>query len=137
MTKAQIAERDEARARLREMLPPGSKVHTIMRHVSRSGMMRHIDVYALNADGKTYLSGYVAKAIDARRTDRGEIKMGGCGMDMGFAIVNELSYALYPDSFECIGERCPANDHFNGDRDYTPHMHSKGAAGYALRQEWL
>lgn len=60
----------------------------------------------------------------------------GCGMDMGFHVVYELGYTLYGrDGFICIGERCPSNDHSNGDRDYTPHAHTDG--GYALRYEWL
>jgi hypothetical protein len=61
--------------------------------------------------------------------------MGGCGMDMGFAAVYGLSYALFGKGFECTGPNCPANDHSNGDRDYTPHMHSDG--GYALKHRWL
>jgi hypothetical protein len=41
------------------------------------------------------------------------IKVGGCGMDMGFHLVYNLSYALWPAGFECIGPDCPANDHVN------------------------
>jgi hypothetical protein len=58
-------------------------------------------------------------------------------------VSDELSYALYPKGFTCLGDggehrrqRCPANDHSNGDRDYSPHQHPQ-AGGYALRQEWL
>lgn len=67
-------------------------------------------------------------------------------MDMAFAVVTTLSHYLYPDGFECIGQSelqgirghgCPANDHMNGDRDYSPHMHSKGAGAYAIRHEWI
>lgn len=61
--------------------------------------------------------------------------MGGVGMDMGFALVHELSYSLWPNGFECTGQRCPSSDHANGDRNYEPHHHASG--GYALRQEWL
>ena len=43
MTKAQMAERDEAIANLREILKPGDTVYTILRHVSKSGMSRVID----------------------------------------------------------------------------------------------
>jgi hypothetical protein len=71
-----------------------------------------------------------------RRDERyGGIKQHGAGMDMGFGLVYTLSRSLYPNGFECIGERCPSNDHSNGDRDYTPHTHSDG--GYALQQAWL
>ena len=37
-TKQNIKERDEARARLREILKPGDTVYTVLRHVSASGM---------------------------------------------------------------------------------------------------
>jgi hypothetical protein len=82
-------------------------------------------------------------------------------MDMGFHLVYTLSYALYPQGFGCVGERCPSNDHSNGDRDYTPHgcydengaledrepgpgelrdgcrRHWHRDGGYALTQRWL
>jgi hypothetical protein len=51
---------------------------------------------------------------------------------MGFAAVYELSSMLYPNGFNCLGNRCPANDHFN--RVDVKH-HRDG--GYALRHEWL
>lgn len=133
---------EEARAQLREMLPPGSKVKTILRHVSRSGMTRAISP-VVDGEDVTWL---VCKAFPKhfRRNARHDgITMGGCGMDMGFQLVYTLSHYLYPDGFECIGDGgpdqwprlCPSNDHSNGDRDYSPHHHSSG--GYALRQEWL
>ena len=132
MTKAQLREQEEARDKLREILKPGDTVFTILRHVSQSGMMRHVD--ALDAEHR-HLSGLIARACDFRQTDRGAIKVGGCGMDAGFEIVHNLSYYLHPAGFECIGERCPSNEHSNGDRNYSPHQHTEG--GYSLRHEWL
>jgi hypothetical protein len=32
---------------------------------------------------------------------------------MGFALVYALGRKLYPDGFDCAGERCPSNDHSN------------------------
>lgn len=131
-TKKQQQERAEAIERLREVMPPGTTVYTILRHVSQSGMMRHISV-------KTALEGQhdwsVALATESKLARREGIKVGGAGMDMGFHLVYNLSYVLYPDGFECIGEGCPANDHSNGDRDHAPHHHQDG--GYALRQRWM
>jgi len=144
MTKAQTQERNEAIAQLRAMLPPGSTVHTVLRHVSRSGMSRSVSL-VIAEDGQPWDISYLAARALGDRMDpnHGGIKMGGAGMDMGFALVYNLSTVLYRDGFECIGEgdadrwgsRCPSNDHSNGDRDYTPHHHTSG--GYALRQEWL
>lgn len=141
MTKAQKAEREEARAALREILTPGDTVWTVLRHVSKSGMSRDIDAYLLTTgrDGKpdrVWLSRRIARAGVGTWNDRREtVRMGGCGMDMGFALVYELSHALWPDGFECVGQGCPSNDHSNGDRDYAPHPHRDG--GYALTHRWL
>ena len=82
------------------------------------------------------ISGYVARAIDHPCERRQlAVKMGGCGMDMGFALVYNLSSVLFRDNFICTGEKCPSNDHNNGEKDRTPHKHSDG--GYALRHRQL
>jgi hypothetical protein len=118
MTKQQ-SERAEFTAKLRETLKPGDTVHTVLRSVSRSGMSRNIDVYKLtpNADGtvsKQWLSYWVSKAIGEsfdKKTDC--LKVSGCGMDMGFHVVYNLSRVLFCDGFKCCGTGCPANDHTN------------------------
>lgn len=126
------AERQEAIVELRAKIQPGATIRTILRHVSRSGMTRHISVVMPDCGEISWL---VGRALDYRRHNDGGLVVGNCGMDMGFAIVYSLSHALFPDGFDCIGEGCPASDHSNGDRDRTPHKHSDG--GYALRQQWL
>lgn len=138
--------RDDAIAKLRDLLQPGDTVHTVLRHVARSGMSRVIDCYQLvSTDGEPrWLSPLVAKATGFTfNAKREALQVGGCGMDMGFHVVSTLSRVLYPDGFGCIGERCPSNDHLNGDRDYTPHVfglsqpHWHKAGDYALRHRWL
>jgi hypothetical protein len=74
------------------------------------------------------------------------IKVGGCGMDMGFSLVYGLSRTLYREGHACtIGEDhghhsgtdyCPSNDHVN-DRNWSRYegLHSDG--GYAVSQRWL
>lgn len=74
-------------------------------------------------------------SIYAQETYVDATRNAGCGMDVGFSLVYNLGWVLFPNGFECVGERCPSNDHSNGDRDYSPHHHSDG--GYALRQRWL
>jgi hypothetical protein len=147
------AEQSAARDRLRETFKPGDTVHTVLRHVSRSGMSRSISVIDKGHNDISYL---VARALDMRiDQNNGGVKVTGCGMDMGFHLVYNLSYVLNKDGFGCIGEGCPSNDHHNGDRDYTPHMNEKdriGAdgklcnchathwhkdGGYALRHRWI
>jgi|SRR5665213_3162973 len=138
LTKAQKAEKAEAIEMLRAEMPPGTTVYTILRHVSSSGMMRHISV-------KTGLEGQwdwaVALATESKLAPREGIKVAGAGMDMGFHLVYSLSYTLYPQGFDCIaahlpererGRVCPSNDHSN--REHNTH-HRDG--GYALRQRWI
>ena len=60
-------------------------------------------------------------------------------------ILGQPIATLFPDGMLCLGDggdnrstRCPANDHSNGDRDYTVgHQHSKGSGAYALRHRWI
>jgi hypothetical protein len=138
LTKAQIVDIEAAKQEMRAWLKPGTTLYTQLDHVSRSGMMRHISVKIVEEGEIRDITWHVANVLNEKRTKEGSIKVGGCGMDMGFSLIYNLSSALYPKGYECIGEepiRCPSNDHFNGDRDYTPHHH--GSGGYALKQRWL
>ena len=157
-------DRDEAKSKLRDWLTPGDTIHTVLRHVAPSGMTRHIDLYKLQSDEKRgiwkmYLSYWAAKALDNKvnvgRHDG--IKIGGAGMDMGFALVYDLGRVLYPDGYPCHGENCHSNDHTNSQprtKQYTSEdcpgspcgsecdhvgtpdtIHSDG--GYAFSQEWI
>lgn len=128
---------------LRTIFPVGSTARTILRHVSASGMTRWISVVAPTAEEVTDVTYMVARVLGEKIDRRHDgIKVGGCGMDMGFDLVYRMSRKLYPHGFECIGRDsearvfCPANDHANGDRDYTPHHHAH-AGGYAVSQRWL
>jgi hypothetical protein len=112
-------QREAARASLLKKLKPGDTVHTILRHVSRSGMMRHISV-VIGAEDITW---EVALVTGDKRADNGGIKMTGCGMDMGFALVYELGARLWPN-----GTAAP-----HGTRNGKPDCDG----GYALKQRWL
>lgn len=147
-------EASAALADLRNYLSPGDTVHTILRHVSKSGMCRDISLVLLGGDGGRSLDRLAARVLGSRIKNDG-VRVTGCGMDMGFALVYDLSSCLFPSGFGCIGEGCPASDHSNGDRDYTPHGAKNGPpmslggdtpddlshwhrdGGYALRQRWL
>ena len=144
--------KQEARERVLELVKPGDTVYTILRHVSRSGMSRIIDLVIMQDGEPQSISGMSYKILDSPLDrDRWGVKVGGTGMDMGFAVVYDLSYRLFPEGFGCTGERCPSNDHSNGDRDYTPHGHRPPVytgdksdlihwhkdGGYALRQRWM
>ena len=133
--KVSKAEKEQALGSLRRWLKPGDTVYTILRHVSRSGMMREIGVVLLDKDVDLHPNWAVSKVLGTPQGKSDGLRIGGCGMDMGFHLVATLSRCLFPEGFECIGKGCPSNDHSNGDRDYTPHHHNSG--DYALRQRWL
>lgn len=143
MTKAARLEQDEERAEalktLREWLQPGDTVRTILRHVSRSGMQRAISLVATVDNEPFDITWLAARAMrDRIDQNHGGIVVGGCGMDMGFHLVYNLSRTLFPDGYACTGESCPGNDHSN-----PPHparvagSMTHGDGGYALRQRWL
>lgn len=119
-TKTEV---EESLANLREWIKPGSVVYTILRHVSRSGMSRNVSV-VVPFRGDFLHPNHAVAVVTGQPLVRGwndSVKVGGCGMDMGFALVYGLSRRLFPEGYGCIGEGCPSNDHSNGDRDYTPH----------------
>ena len=133
-----MSEKDEARKTLSHYLKPGDTIYTILRHVSRSGMFRVISPVVIRRGGDIRdFSMAACRLLDLKFNRRHEgVPLGGCGMDMGFELVYQMSRELWPKGFRCAGEkRCFSNDHTNGDRDYTPHAHKNG--GYALRQRWL
>lgn len=137
---------------LREMLSPGTTVYTILRHVSRSGMMRHISVIGPESNDITW---QVARALGDRIDPKtGGIKVGGCGMDMGFHLVYNLSHRLYPDGFGVRGDGPNGHEYPVGrrTREQTTKAREGGViffgrngdtsgwdndGGYALRQRWL
>lgn len=168
LTKAQETERAEAIAELRKMLKPGTTVSTILRHVSSSGMSRSISAVIADKQGRVITLDWLLVRAGIGTFDRthGGIKMGGCGMDMGFALVYDLSRTLYLNGYKCTGHdgtgrapRCASNDHSNyrawieapvwseeagervgGIRNPEPN-YKRGMlhrdGGYALKQTWL
>lgn len=115
MTKLTQAEREESLARLREWFPKGSTVYTVLRHVSRSGMMRHIGVIALQTRRKEHIAGHPSADTEvvilhpnyhaarvlgyAQASQNDGLKVGGAGMDMGFHVAYGLASALYGDGY--------------------------------------
>jgi hypothetical protein len=124
-TKAAQQERDNARTVLLHHLKPGDTVHTILRHVSSSGMSRSISLIATDdAGGPLDITYWAARAMgDTIDQKRGGIKATGCGMDMGFALVYALGATLWPK-----GTDAP-----HGTRNGAPDREG----GYALKHRWL
>lgn len=86
---------------LRDLLPAGSTVYTILRDVSRSGLSRKISlvIFRTTEQGEVYplnLTNLVARALDMR-TKTGfndSIIVGGVGTDAGFHLVYSIAQAL-------------------------------------------
>lgn len=97
MSRKNVGIRAEAIERLQKWLRPGDTIYCILRHVSRSGMLRVIDLVKVDEDGDIVRVGYdAARALgwpyDYRR---GGVRVSGCGMDMGFHLVYSLGHALF------------------------------------------
>jgi hypothetical protein len=133
VTKQQLRERDEARAQLRGILPPGSTVYTLVTHVARSGMSRRIRVLVMTPDEPHDISHLVGRALGYRRNrDDGGLVVGGCGMDMGFHLVHSLSYTLHGNA--TVGADAQVADEKG--RPFQPRPDNY-RAGYSLTHRWL
>lgn len=83
--------------RMKEVLEKADyAIYTKLNHVTQSGMTRFISVICI-IDNRPYDYSYlVSKILDSKISNlHGGIKVGGCGMDMGYHLVSNLSYALY------------------------------------------
>ena len=88
----------EAIEELRTHLKQGDTVYTKIMHVSKSGMTRDIQIRKIADDYPYNWTHLAAIALD-NRIKNGGIRVGGCGMDMGFHIVYTLGYVLYDDGY--------------------------------------
>jgi hypothetical protein len=136
---------------LRAMIKPGDTVYTVLRHVSKSGMMRAIDAYVYRDNEPRRITWSVCQVGNAEAYSRKHeaAKVSGCGFDAGFELVYRLSWALYP-SYNCQGGRgmkggrakgtrnpCPSNEHVNpGPERDNYNRRRKHHDGYAISQRW-
>lgn len=153
MAKYSKTEVEQARAKLREWIKPGDTVHTILDHVSRSGMSRTIRVVLLKNSDALHPNHAVATVLGYPQAKRGDaLVVGGCGMDMGFHVVHSLGYALFgKEASEGTGKEANAlrkaigkvTKHYLCQGGATMPDYRKpdrvwfGAAGYAINHRWL
>lgn len=111
-------------AQLKKWLKPGATVYCVLRHVSTSGMSRRISFFAIHKGEMRLLDGCIETLTSYKRhASKDGIRVDGCGMDMGFAVVYALGAAMWPKGTpKPHGRR-------NGEPD------SDG--GYALTSIWL
>lgn len=70
-------------------------VYVSLAHVSASGMTRSIKVFVVNDNKLFNVSWHVARALGWRFDDnRAAVVVRGCGMDMGFHLVDQLAYTM-------------------------------------------
>lgn len=92
----------------------GRNILVVLKGVSRSGMLRNMDFYAIvpltekEQQGeerrgikpkvrKVYLNNFISQLLDYKRDkNKGTLKINGCGMDMAFSVVYNLGRVLYP-----------------------------------------
>lgn len=121
MTTATISKKEQAQLDrayavehlLTHYVKEGSKVYTILRHKSDSGMSRDISLLIAQGDEIIDITYYAAQALgDNPIESKGHraIRVRGAGMDMGFHLVYNLSSVLF---------------------------HGQDRAGYVLKQGWL
>jgi len=93
--------RAEYADRLRERAPKGATMYTILRHESRSRMMRVISAYVIKDNKPVWLAwpwiAAVAGFPDDRRREGNRVD--GVGEDKGFRLVYDLAHALYGDGY--------------------------------------
>ena len=122
LTRKAGAEALKAQAfkKLHKVLKPRDTVYCILRNVSRSGMSRQIDFYTKRME---CISRDVADLLEYQTTSNHALKVGGCGMDMGFSVVYNLGAVMWPN-----GTKKP-----HGTRNGEP----DSAGGYALKHKWV
>lgn len=133
---AKEKERQEAIEYLKGIIKPGDTIYTSLRHVSRSGMYRVISLYVMLDNHPMCIDWKVAQLLEGYDERWNGCKAGGCGIDMGFHLVYNLSYALYGKGWPCVGARCPSADHCNNWQS----PRGEGVIhvdGYALKQQWM
>lgn len=105
---------EEDKKYLMDILPVGGTCYTQVTSVAKSGMSRKMKFFAVK-DGEIINVTYrVATVLGDPVQHDGTIRVSGCGMDMGFYMVYNLSRTLYGDI------KCKESD-----------------SGYALKQRWL
>jgi hypothetical protein len=89
---------DAKKQLLAHYVSEGSTVYTVLRSVSSSGMSRTLSLKVAK-DGKildlTYYAGTVLDWPIVEVNGSRALRVGGCGMDMGFHTVYTLSRALF------------------------------------------
>lgn len=89
-----------------ETLPQQTRIYSIVRHVSKSGMSRLIDFYVMVDNRPMWVTPAIRDILDYKQDEKtGALKVGGTGMDMCFHVVHSLGYKLHKDGYYFTSER--------------------------------
>ena len=100
MTKKEKTEKIEAIEYLKKQIKKDDTLYTSVQKVSTSGMYRHIKVIGIENNSPLFLSWHIANALDYPYKDKtNAVGINGCGMDMGFHLIYNLSYKLFNDGY--------------------------------------
>jgi len=123
MTKKQQKQEDYNYAKkqlLEYFVKEGDTVYTVLRSVAPSGMSRTMSLKVAKEGRILDLTYYASVVLDYTLVEVNgsrALRVGGCGMDMGFHVVYSLSRVLFRDKYE-------------GQPDAVD-------AGYSLSQAWI
>ena len=91
-----VQDKAEAIEKLKGMLRDGQTVYTVLRHCTASGMRRSIDAYIICDNQPIWLSYWAGKALGYKTDNKhGGLILNGCGTDMGFELVYNLSAVVF------------------------------------------
>ena len=88
---------EQAKKELKGILSKHKVIFTRLDHVSSSGMSRRISVYVCDHDEIINLDYWISHIDEKfyKRHKDGGLTVGGCGMDMGYHLVNNIMITLY------------------------------------------
>ena len=70
-------------------------IYAILRKVSSSGMIRWFDFYVMRNNEPMRITWALCELLDYKYDEKQEaLKIQGCGMDMGYAVVSALGYKM-------------------------------------------
>lgn len=86
----------EAKKYLKQDIKKNTIIYTHVEDVSKSGMSRTMNVYIAKKNKIKRITFITAKCLGLTMTkDNDALRIYGCGMDMGFHLVDSLSWELY------------------------------------------
>jgi len=88
---------NESKTELSKIIKKGGTVYTNIIRVSNNGMYRHIKVYVVKGGEILNITHLVADMLGYKTTKTYSLGVSGCGMDMSYKVVADISDELFGD----------------------------------------